>query len=102
LRHYACYACNKDGKLALAKALLHKAQSLALKELPEFSDLQRHLRMDIAEIDHLLGNSEEAVTELLSLNRGFAAGDILLQNGRFEEAFAIYQDFHEHGPFKIH
>ena len=87
LRQYAWYARDKEGKLILAKALLHKVQSVALKELPEYSDLHRHLRIDIAEIDHLLGNSEKAVTELLSLNRGFAAGDVLLQKERFEEAF---------------
>jgi hypothetical protein len=102
IKHYAWHARDTQGKHALARRLLQAAFEIAQDELAEFSDLQRQLRRDIAELDYDLDKSGKAIKELIDIGDGFRAGDYFLAEGKYEEALRIYEQFHATGRFKNH
>ncbi len=102
LKHYGWHARDYENKPALARDLLQEALRIAQDKLPDYVDLHNQLRRDIAELNHVLGDNEEAVNELSDVGYDFLAGDIYMQQGEFEKALIIYKRFHETGRFKIH
>lgn len=102
IKHYGWHARDIEGKNDLAIQLLQVALKMAEEKLPEQTELHRQLRRDIASLNHILGQSEDAINEFKKINYDFYAGDIYLEQGQFEKALEIYKQFHTVGPFKIH
>ncbi len=102
LKHYGWHARDYENKPALARELLQEALKIAQDKLPDYVGLQVQLRRDIAELNHVLGNNEDAIDELSNVGYDFSVGDIYMEQGEFEKAFIVYKRFHETGRFKIH
>lgn len=102
LKHYGWHARDYENKPVLARELLQEALRIAQDKLPDYADLHVQLRRDIAELNHVLGDSEDAIDELSSIGYEFSVGDIYMERGEFEKALIVYKRFHETGRFKIH
>ncbi|MFH0992645.1 MAG: hypothetical protein V1799_21825 [bacterium] len=100
IKHYAWQARDQDKKPILATRLLRIAYEIAQDDLTDYLDLQRQLKRDIAELNLTYGKKDTAISDLVVVGDGFKVGDLYLQEGRFEEALRIYQDFHNTGRFK--
>lgn len=100
MKHYAWHARDAEGKHALARKLLQAAYDVVSNDLREYSDLQRQLRRDIAELDYELDKSGKAIKELIDIGDSFRAGDYFLAEGKYEEALKVYEEFHLTGRFK--
>ena len=100
IKHYAWHARDSEHKPALARRLLQAALEIAKSDSLLYEDQIRQLRRDIAELDYKLDLNEDALARLVQVGDGFRVGDILLQQGKYEGALEVYEEFHAHGRFK--
>jgi tetratricopeptide (TPR) repeat protein len=100
MKEYAWHARDYDRKPAMARRLLQEALTIAESDSTGFQDNIRQLKRDIAELDYQLDVNEDALRRLVEVGDGFRAGDILLQQGKYQEALEVYEEFHAHGRFK--